>query len=256
MSAWLVAGSLDQLLGQLNDLAPRRSKASDGSIGDPSHRARSSDHNPWCVIGGQAYVTARDFTHDPRGGLDCDWLATVLQAGRDPRIKYVIWQRQIMAGDAGPTPWRWRHYAGPNPHNHHLHLSVVADARALPRIAWSLNRAPAARPPALIVEDDDMRPDERDALFEGRDLLRLLKPGVARPARSTAAGGPERIDDHFGAALNAWAEAASARDGVVHVSQQVAELGAQLHNLAAASGADPDALAQRVADLLAERLRN
>ena len=43
--AWRVARSLDVLLGQLNALAPERSKASDGSIGDAAHASRSSDHN-------------------------------------------------------------------------------------------------------------------------------------------------------------------------------------------------------------------
>ncbi len=253
---WLVAGSLEQLLAQLNERAPRRSKASDGSIGDASHQSRASDHNPWLVLGGQPYVTARDFTHDPASGLDCGWLAEALRAGRDQRVKYVIWQRQIMAGAGGPQPWTWRPYTGTNPHIKHLHLSVVADARALPRIPWALDRATAPpRPVPAVPVEDDMTPDERACLFEVRDLLRKQKPGVTLPARSAAAGGPTVLDDHFGAALNAWAEAATARDGVVHVSRQVAELQAQLSNLAAASGADPDALAQRVADLLAERLR-
>src|SRR5829696_1398678 len=99
---WRVARALDTLLGQLNAHAPRRNKASDGAIGDTDHQNRSSDHNPWY---GPGIVTARDFTHDPGGGLDCQWLANTLVANRDPRIKYLIWNRRIWQGS-------WRAYSG------------------------------------------------------------------------------------------------------------------------------------------------
>lgn len=120
--AWRVAHSLNVLLAQLNAKAPNRNKASDGSIGDANHQNRSSDHNPWY---GPGIVTARDFTHDPAGGLDCHWLAATLVAQRDARIKYIIWDKRILSGSPGPSPWMWRAYTGANPHTHHLHLSVV-----------------------------------------------------------------------------------------------------------------------------------
>jgi peptidoglycan hydrolase-like protein with peptidoglycan-binding domain len=135
---WEVAPALERLHGQLNALAPRRSRTSDGAVGDAAHAARTSDHNPWFCLAGQRYVTARDWTHDPRGGLDCAQLAAALRDGRDRRVKYVIWARHIMAGFAGPAPWTWRPYRGSNPHDKHLHVSVVADARALLRVDWLL----------------------------------------------------------------------------------------------------------------------
>lgn len=143
---WRVAGSLDQLLRQLDELAPNRSKISDGAIGDANHRNRTSDHNPWWVLAGIPYVTARDFTHDPAGGLNCHALADALVRSRDQRIKYIIWNRAICAGDGGPSPWQWRPYSGVNPHTAHLHLSVVPDLRSLTRIPWQLNLAPSAVP--------------------------------------------------------------------------------------------------------------
>ena len=135
--AWRVAPALDTLLGQLNALAPRRSKASDGSIGDAAHRTGTSDHNPR-MIAGQNLVSARDFTHDPANGLDCNVLADALRLGRDSRVKYVIWANRIMSGSSGPQPWIWRPYRGANPHTKHLHLSVVGDARSLNAAAWKL----------------------------------------------------------------------------------------------------------------------
>lgn len=138
MTIWKVAESLDRLLTQLNAFAPNRSKVADGGIGDAAHASRNSDHNPWYVLDGQPLVTARDFTHDPAGGLNCDQLAAALQRGRDSRVKYVIWDRRIMSGAAGPAAWTWRPYSGPDPHTGHVHLSVVADRRCRDGSPWML----------------------------------------------------------------------------------------------------------------------
>lgn len=128
---WRVARSLNVLLGQLNALAPNRDKESDGSIGDAEHASRASDHNPWY---GPGIVTARDFTHDPAGGLDCNKLAATLVAHRDRRVKYVIWDRRIWEPGTG-----WETYYGANPHNHHLHLSVVASPLCDDESPWALD---------------------------------------------------------------------------------------------------------------------
>jgi hypothetical protein len=149
MAAWKVADSLEQLRDQLDEHAPERSRASDGGIGDEDHEDRRSDHNPWWRFHGQHYVTARDFTHDVAGGLDCHQLAAALLASRDQRIKYLIWNEQIASGGEGRDPWEWRDYDGPNPHTRHLHLSVVPDARALSTIPWLLPGLTS--PPSRVV---------------------------------------------------------------------------------------------------------
>lgn len=130
--SWRVARSLDVLLGEINAAAPMRSKVSDGSIGDAAHASRSSDHNPWVIFGGQGIVRARDFTHDPAGGLDCEELATALAAliavGGHPALRsgaYVIWNRHIFSFDRRNEGWR--PYTGTNPHDHHCHVSVSLD---------------------------------------------------------------------------------------------------------------------------------
>jgi hypothetical protein len=107
------ARSLNVLLEQLNNHAPHRDKKSDGGIGDPAHAARLSDHNP---VNNVFY--ARDYTHDPEGGLDCHWLAEMLRRFRDPRIKYVIWNERIWNPAISQS---WRPATG---HTEHLHLSV------------------------------------------------------------------------------------------------------------------------------------
>lgn len=137
---WKLAGSLIALRTQVDTAAPRRSRLSDGTIASSTHTTQNpgSDHEPWYVHKGQAYVTAIDITHDPANGLDCERLFDELWASKDSRIKYVIWNREITSGHAGPSPWYSRAYKGKNPHTRHLHLSVRADPESLIQRDWDL----------------------------------------------------------------------------------------------------------------------
>lgn len=124
--SWRLAKSLEKLRSQVNAAFPDRSKATDGTIGDAAHASRSSDHNPWIKDGAFGVVSGCDITHDPNGGFDAGRFAELMLSSRDPRIKYVIWNRQIAAGSDGPSAWKWRKYTGPSPHDHHCHISVKA----------------------------------------------------------------------------------------------------------------------------------
>jgi hypothetical protein len=126
-SGWRVAESLLRLKAQVDDAAPNRSTASDGTIGDKNHwpKGADSDHNPWVSDGGQPVVTAIDITHDPARGCDAGLLANSLVASRDPRVKYIIYNRRIISSIV--KPWQWRQYNGENPHDRHMHLSVKSD---------------------------------------------------------------------------------------------------------------------------------
>ena len=137
---WRVAESLQRLLEQVNQMAPGRNKASDGAIGDPRHQSRSSDHNPWVIDRGIGVVTARDITHDPKNGCDAQKIADLIVAAKDPRVKYVIWNRQICSSQN--QPWKWRRYTGTNPHTKHVHISVLPEkAKYDNRSDWQLNQA-------------------------------------------------------------------------------------------------------------------
>jgi peptidoglycan hydrolase-like protein with peptidoglycan-binding domain len=121
--SWRLAKSLETLRKQINEAAPGRSKASDGTVGDAAHATRASDHNPWVKDGAVGVVTALDITHDPLNGVDCAAIAEALRASRDPRLKYIIWNRRIWTPTQSPN---WRAYKGVNPHDRHVHVSVIS----------------------------------------------------------------------------------------------------------------------------------
>lgn len=114
---WRLAKSLETLRKQINSFYPKRSKASDGTIGDQKHSKRVSQHNPNAA----GVVCAFDITHDPVNGVDCHKLAKALVDSKDARIRYLIWNGRITSDAKAGA---WKRYTGSNPHNHHLHLSV------------------------------------------------------------------------------------------------------------------------------------
>lgn len=122
---WRLAKSLTVLGNEIDAAAPGRSTASDGTIGDTSHQARPSDHNP----NRAGVVCAADYTHDPASGADMHRIAEHLRTKRVKALKYVIFNRRIASAASG---WRWTFYGGSNPHTAHMHVSVGrgADGRS------------------------------------------------------------------------------------------------------------------------------
>lgn len=120
--AWTLAGSLVTLRNEFDRAHPNRPKASDGTIGDPAHAARTSDHNP----DANGVVRAWDCTalDETKPHPLAEWIA----ANRPPRVKYVISRGRIMksyTSSSGPA-WTWLPYTGINGHFHHCHVSVTA----------------------------------------------------------------------------------------------------------------------------------
>ena len=148
---WRIAKSLLKLRSQVDALHPKRSRESDGTIGDAAHASRSSDHNPWVKDGAVGVVTGMDITNDPAHGCSSQELAEVLLASRDDRIKYIISNRHIASGSDGPSPWKWRKYTGANPHDHHVHVSVKAAKKHYDdEREWVIVARPGAVPRATV----------------------------------------------------------------------------------------------------------
>src|SRR5262245_38586963 len=158
--AWRLAKSIEVLRDQINTMAPTRSKASDGTIGNAEHAARSSDHNPWVKDGSTGVVTAIDITHDPAHGVTGSGIAEAIRASRDPRVKYIIFNHRICnstpvsKGGKKYAAWEWSPYTGKNAHEHHVHISVKSDKTLYDsREPWAQGEAkidPAAKPIAVL----------------------------------------------------------------------------------------------------------
>lgn len=143
---WTLAHSLEKLLVEVDNRYPSRSKLSDGTIGDPAHASRKSDHNP--DAGG--IVRALDLTNDPEHGFDAHGFVRDLAARGDLRVSYLIscdaiwnpsdaqdatYARLLAAGESPEEAARlalpgWRPYTGPNAHLKHAHVSVLPTAAA------------------------------------------------------------------------------------------------------------------------------
>lgn len=123
---WRLAESLDALRDEVNARWPNRSKVSDGTIGDAAHASRDSDHNPWVKDGTTGVVTAMDVTDD---GNIAEVIVATLVKRRDPRVKYLIHNRQIWRSydKPGIPAWTPAPYTGDNPHLKHVHVSVNSD---------------------------------------------------------------------------------------------------------------------------------
>ncbi|XVV02776.1 peptidoglycan-binding domain-containing protein [Actinosynnema sp. CA-248983] len=151
MPDYLLAPALATLRTQFDQKFPGRSKASDGWIGDEAHRAQgsASDHNPWVVIDGQAYVTALDITNHPEIGLDLNKFTDQLQvACRDQgenRLKYAIHRALIMDTRPQFRPYQWTASSG---HWSHAHFSVQSDRRLLDPRPWNIPMLTGTSAPA------------------------------------------------------------------------------------------------------------
>jgi len=140
---WHLAPSLVALVNEVDARWPARSKDSDGSIGDASHAARVSDHNPDYSAGG--VVRAVDIT---RKGIDVDELLSALI--RDGRVWYVIWNRRIASVTYG---WKWKPYSGSSPHTEHVHVSIRKTRPAETNLDRWLSTATSEEPDVITDSD-------------------------------------------------------------------------------------------------------
>ena len=139
---------LVELRREFDAIAPGRSKASDGWIGDTAHQAEVSDHNddevgkvPIHDADHVHEVHAADVTSDLRTpGLDRgDVIQQQLarcRSGAETRLRYMIYNRRIWEASNG---WRQRAYTGPSPHTEHAHFSGSYDtSKEASTASWHL----------------------------------------------------------------------------------------------------------------------
>lgn len=141
-NGWRLAPSLVRLVEEVDAHWPNRPKGSDGSIGDASHAARASEHNPDRDSDPMpaGMVSAVDITKMSASGMD--ELREALIA--DDRTWYVIHDGTIWSRTHGFSP---RKYTGSNSHTHHMHVSLMQTAEAAKSVrSWGLGKAAPAKP--------------------------------------------------------------------------------------------------------------
>lgn len=133
MKPWLAKGA-ERLRRDINTLHPHRDKTSDGWIGDTSHQARPSDHNPDPSSNPPGVVRAIDIDKD-LSRVDPKAMHKLAErirrtARKDDRIAYIIWNGRIASSQRNRLGrrWGWRPYTGANPHNQHMHVSFAKHA--------------------------------------------------------------------------------------------------------------------------------
>jgi hypothetical protein len=266
-----VAPSLQQLLAEVNARWPGRDKTSDGAIGDMSHQARPSDHNPAPPVIG--VIRARDFDKD---GMDPWHLVAV--AILDHRTNYVIhagriWQR--IYGFAS------RPYTGPNAHHGHVHVSIrhgstweqdrspwgISEARPISNGGGSLGdvpNVPDLNAPTPLMKGFLMALDdhEQDRVLAGITYLvdAFTKGGTDTPGgrplnqifaatEQYAAKAADAARDTVlwpvqrdGGAVSLIQEVADAKTLAATLTAQVAALTSAVQSLAIGAGLDPAAI--------------
>lgn len=214
---YFLAPALVQLRAEVDKKFPHRDKSSDGWIGDASHAARPSDHNPcWSCSGrSEGIVRAIDLDISPDGRADKDMRAALLRnVVGDPRVYYVISNGIIYSRTYG---FNARQYTGTNGHFAHVHVSLngvngvnpegnfdtspwFATRKPLPKKMIDLSILQHQMLIALGVERGQVR-FTHAVRFTQMALNRKLKAGL-------------ETDGVAGqSTLNAWGKFEKARDG-------------------------------------------
>jgi hypothetical protein len=260
MAAWELVPCLVGLREEFNLLAPARAKASDGSIGDQSHAAGRSDHNP-DETGNtptedsdrKNEVHAIDVDSNLRkAGWDMDRCLDIIitrhRTGQDDRLQNVIYNRRIWSRSWG---WTARAYTGASAHTEHAHFSA----------RYTTTQENDTSPWGLLEEDDDMTtkaeftawlkdPDVRAALCTAV----MSTDGVVKaPAGST---NPDGTPNTHWAPASYLAQTYNAAIAARGYSADARALVAKLQEMDPSdiAAAIPAAVAAQVADLLAARL--
>lgn len=144
---YFLATSLKIFRASVNTEFPHRDETSDGWIGDASHAARTSEHNPCWTCSGDQYgiVRAIDIDIDDNDAgrdLRTEILNSVIG---HPAVWYVISNGIIYSRTNG---WEARKYNGPNGHFKHVHISINKNAASAKNLTLKLKTIGKQKPPS------------------------------------------------------------------------------------------------------------
>jgi len=194
--SWHLAPSLVDFRNEVNKKWPKRSKKSDGTIGNASHAATKSDHNP----NSRGSVNAIDITYP---GVNPTTIIAAVK--KHPAANYVIFNRKIYSRKNG---WKAEKYTGISPHTEHLHISILqTKAAENSKVKWFATATPAKKPaPAKkpvakpvapapkppVAKPVAPKPPVKPALpkFPGADKLKVGAKSSAVKVVQAAVGNP------------------------------------------------------------------
>ncbi|GMA33499.1 hypothetical protein [Litorihabitans aurantiacus] len=265
--AWYLSPALQQLRAQINALCPGRDRRSDGAVGDTSHQARPSDHNPARDSTPPGMVRAIDIDEDltgPGGPTDGPAAALVAAIITDPRVAYVIYEGRIWQNPAVFSNGGWRRYSGVNAHLSHVHVSVRrgrqwdSDTRPWPMPGSSTTTPTPSEEdtmtPAQMAElkDHQTEQTERMARFlTGVDTGKPLVDKDGNPATLTGLRESQSVLWRQGNDSHAQVERFYRRQEQIHAWEKATAS----KDPAAIAALIPADLAKQVVDLLAARIK-
>lgn len=167
--SYYLAPSLVALRDEVDGRWPHRDKGADGWIGDASHAARVSDHNP----DAKGCVHAIDVDTD---GINPRELVAALVG--DSRVWYVIYDRTIYSRT---YDWHARAYTGSDPHTGHVHVSIRYDVRSetlrSPWLTGHKQRTRGHRPMSVSTVNAALRGERVGP--HGHRMVRRLQHAIA-----------------------------------------------------------------------------
>lgn len=176
---WRLANSLIQLRSEIDALAPNRSKASDGTIGDAAHSHRPSRHNP----NSAGVVCALDVTDDVAGGCPIHDIAEQIRLRPHPTLAYIISNGRVAKRSSG---WTWQPYTGSNKHTRHVHFAVGVGPDGDPRepyddtTPWGISAVEPTAPAAGATESRILKRGMRGEDVGGLQKI-LIGAGLLPP---------------------------------------------------------------------------
>jgi hypothetical protein len=202
--SYYLAPCLVKLRSEINALFPHRDKSSDGWIGDASHAAGVSDHNPDWSAGG--VVRAIDVDVDDNDPSK-DLRRMVLEACiGDHRVWYVISNGIIYSRTYG---WAARKYTGPSAHFDHVHISIQGANGITPEMAKRIESDTSSwfatqRTRLPSVNLPNVREQFLNAV-QGRHVKPLYGVKLIQRALNSKNGERLKVDGIVGkGTLNAW----------------------------------------------------
>lgn len=178
MASWVLIPALKTLFAEFDRIAPKRDKASDGSIGDTAHSQTKSDHNP----DSRGLVHAIDVDNNlNESDLTMEKVVQFLLArcrsGAEKRLRYIIYNRRIWSAS---SDWVQKTYTGASPHTEHAHFSAsYTTSLEASTASWHLEDIPVAM---TAADKTWVQNQNKDLLTKIEDLLE--SGAVARGLRS------------------------------------------------------------------------